>query len=86
MSYAARGATVATDLIVLILTWTKTWRLRKQAKEVKMASPIATLLLRDGLWLLSCSVLGIMLKSLLRRHNLLCVSVSSDDEAYESAD
>lgn len=75
VSYAARGCTVATDFVVLVLTWVKTWRLREQAKAVKMASPIATLLLRDGKYCSNHPVRLIAHDFLLRDH-LFLVSIS----------
>ncbi|KAL6305575.1 hypothetical protein BKA93DRAFT_778894 [Sparassis latifolia] len=52
---AARRATmvnwacsVIADLIVLFVTWSSTYKIKRDADRVKMKAPLATLLLRDG--------------------------------------
>ena len=39
---------ITSDLLVLILTFMKTLRLRKIASEVGVRTPLVTLLIRDG--------------------------------------
>ena len=42
------------DAVVLVLTWTKTANIRKDALAVQIRVPVTALLLRDGQYLLSC--------------------------------
>lgn len=48
MLYLTRGGVIASDLLVLILTWTKTFTHWRQQRSVGIRSSISTLLLRDG--------------------------------------
>lgn len=48
VSLSARACLITSDLLVLILTFMKTLRLRKIASEVGVRTPLVTLLIRDG--------------------------------------
>jgi len=39
---------IAADLVVLAVTWTRTYRIKKEAVPLRMETPLATMLLRDG--------------------------------------
>ncbi|EKM57476.1 uncharacterized protein PHACADRAFT_158552 [Phanerochaete carnosa HHB-10118-sp] len=43
-----RAMTLATDIIVLLLTWTKTYHIRREVRSFGINASISTLLLRDG--------------------------------------
>ncbi|GBE84785.1 hypothetical protein SCP_0607650 [Sparassis crispa] len=42
------ACSVIADLIVLFVTWSSTYKIKRDADRVKMKAPLATLLLRDG--------------------------------------
>ena len=43
-----RVAVIAANLFVLLLTWAKTFRAKREAVRFNMRIPLGTLLLRDG--------------------------------------
>ncbi|PSR73051.1 hypothetical protein PHLCEN_2v11073 [Hermanssonia centrifuga] len=43
-----RLALIVADLLVVVLTWVKTWETRRLASEAGIQVPLITLLLRDG--------------------------------------
>ncbi|KIP09451.1 hypothetical protein PHLGIDRAFT_323755 [Phlebiopsis gigantea 11061_1 CR5-6] len=47
---ATRASAVAMDILVLGITWTRTFRQWQEARDLKIASPVTTCLLRDGTW------------------------------------
>ena len=51
VAYVARGSLVAADLIVLVLTWTKTFRNWNEARRLNLDLSVSTCLLRDGKYL-----------------------------------
>ena len=57
--YVTRGSLVTADLIVLVLTWAKTFRNWNEARRLNLYLSITTCLLRDGESL--CIVLGVCL-------------------------
>ena len=48
MSALAKAATIASDAILIGLTWVKTFGISKDSSKLGMHTPFATLLLRDG--------------------------------------
>lgn len=48
MVYLTRSCTLAADVIVLITTWLRTFRDWKEARRLKVALPLSTMLFRDG--------------------------------------
>lgn len=43
-----RSCLIASDAIILVVTWLKTYRIKREADEVNVKTSIVTLLLRDG--------------------------------------
>ena len=52
MSLATRIVVIATDALVLIVTWYKTIQLYVESRRMQLKTPLATLLIRDGRLLL----------------------------------
>ena len=48
VSLMTRIAVILGDVLVLVVTWSKTARLYKEARHLKIDAPLATLLFRDG--------------------------------------
>ena len=48
VAYVTRSSLVAADLIVLVLTWTKTFGSWKEARRLNVELSVSTCLLRDG--------------------------------------
>ncbi|KAI1790332.1 hypothetical protein LXA43DRAFT_1062142 [Ganoderma leucocontextum] len=48
MADLAKAATIASDAILICLTWVKTFGINKESSRLGMRTPLATLLLRDG--------------------------------------
>ena len=48
VDYVASACTILADLLLLILTWIKTFKLWLELRRLKMPTSITTLLLRDG--------------------------------------
>ena len=48
MLYATHASAIASDAIVLIMTWIKTFHIWRQGRQLNMLLPITTSLLRDG--------------------------------------
>ena len=46
--YATRSSLVAADLIVLVLTWTRTFHNWNEARKLNLQLSVSTCLLRDG--------------------------------------
>ena len=51
VTYVTRGSMVAADLIVLVLTWIKTFRNWNEARRLNVELSVSTCLLRDGKFL-----------------------------------
>ncbi|GBE86105.1 hypothetical protein SCP_0806290 [Sparassis crispa] len=45
---ATRISVIVADIIVLVVTWTKTYSIKRYANSAHIEAPLATLLLRDG--------------------------------------
>lgn len=45
---AARIATICSDMTVLIVTWSKTYQVHRDAAIVNLRMPVTNLLIRDG--------------------------------------
>lgn len=45
-----RSCLIAADLLVLVVTWRHTYKLRREASAISLKTPMVTLLLRDGAW------------------------------------
>ena len=43
-----RACLIAADLLVLVVTWRHTYKLRREASAISLKTPMVTLLLRDG--------------------------------------
>ena len=52
VSLATRMVVIATDALVLIVTWYKTIQLYVESRRMQLKTPLATLLIRDGRLLL----------------------------------
>ena len=52
VSLATRIVVIATDALVLIVTWYKTIQLYVESRRMQLKTPLATLLIRDGRLLL----------------------------------
>lgn len=48
VSLVSRISVITGDVLVLAVTWTKTARLYREGRRIKMSTPLATLLIRDG--------------------------------------
>ncbi len=48
VSLFTRFAVIASDILVLAVTWAKTLQLYREARRLKIATPLTTLLLRYG--------------------------------------
>lgn len=48
VSLGTRIAVVVSNVLVLAVTWSKTAELYKEARQLKIKAPLATILLRDG--------------------------------------
>jgi hypothetical protein len=48
VTYLARGTLILADVIVLVVTWAKTYRQWRQGRQLNMPVSLSTLLLRDG--------------------------------------
>ena len=48
MPLATRIAVIIGDMLVLIVTWSKTAQLYRESQRLGIKAPLATLLLRDG--------------------------------------
>lgn len=48
MSMASISSTIIADVLVLVLTWTRTYTVRKLAADPHIEAPLLSLLLRDG--------------------------------------
>ncbi len=48
VSALAKAATIASDAILIGLTWVKTFGIKRESSKLGMRTPLATLLLRDG--------------------------------------
>ncbi|OCH87934.1 hypothetical protein OBBRIDRAFT_735361 [Obba rivulosa] len=46
---ATRICLIASDLILLLVTWMKTYATKRQADQLNIKTPLATMLLRDGM-------------------------------------
>ena len=47
-SILRRAMTLTTDFIVLLLTWAKTYKIRREALSFGLEMPVSMLLFRDG--------------------------------------
>ncbi|EMD32451.1 hypothetical protein CERSUDRAFT_77459 [Gelatoporia subvermispora B] len=50
---ATRICVIAADVLVIAMTWSKTYSLKRASDSVGMKSPLTTFLLRDGSWYLA---------------------------------
>ncbi|EMD33636.1 hypothetical protein CERSUDRAFT_67814 [Gelatoporia subvermispora B] len=57
---SAGVASVAADIIVLVVTWLKTYGIRRQSARHGIQSPLTTLLIQDGTGLLLLNILNIV--------------------------
>lgn len=48
VSLFTHASAIATDLLVVILTWVKTFDIQRAATSLRMKTPLAAVLLRDG--------------------------------------
>ncbi len=48
VSLATRTAVIVGDVLVLVITWTKTAQAYREARRMKIRAPLATILFRDG--------------------------------------
>ncbi|KAM5537917.1 hypothetical protein V8D89_008393 [Ganoderma adspersum] len=48
MSAITKASTIASDAILIALTWVKTFGIKRESSKIGMHAPLATLLLRDG--------------------------------------
>lgn len=48
VALATRIALILANMLMLVLTWAKTFRLKREAMRLNMKMPLSTLLLRDG--------------------------------------
>ncbi|OCH84034.1 hypothetical protein OBBRIDRAFT_742282, partial [Obba rivulosa] len=62
-----RAALIVADVLILAITWSKTYAIRKEAARNNVSTPLATMLLRDG----ECSILNAISKSLKMRFVLI---------------
>ncbi len=46
--FTTRSAVIAADVIVLLVTWQKTFGIIRQSKQLKERMPLSEVLLRDG--------------------------------------
>ncbi|KAI0084407.1 hypothetical protein BDY19DRAFT_971798 [Irpex rosettiformis] len=51
LGFRARIAVVVADVLVLMVTWLKTFQAYMEARRAKIRTPLGNLLLRDGDWL-----------------------------------
>lgn len=51
-----RSSVIAADALVLVVTWTKTFKHWKQLHQMSLGASISTLLLRDGMCKLSLAI------------------------------
>ncbi|KAJ3552359.1 hypothetical protein NM688_g4189 [Phlebia brevispora] len=67
LGLATRVALILGDVLVLVLTWAKTYKTKREAASLNMHLPLSTLLLRDGtvyfVTLLSMNILQILVES-----------------------
>lgn len=71
----AHTSLVAADMVVLSLTWIKTFHLWRQSRRLNTVLPFTTCLLRDGKKPLFYSEMLLLCGStLLARHHIFCVS------------
>lgn len=48
VSLATRIAVIIGDVLVLLVTWSKTAQLYRESRRLRIKAPLATLLFRDG--------------------------------------
>ena len=48
VSLTTHASAIATDLLVVVLTWIKTFSLRRAAVNLNLKASLSTVLLRDG--------------------------------------
>ena len=51
-----RGSAIAVDILVLLITWTKTFQHWRQLHQISLGASVSTLLLRDGMCLISLTI------------------------------
>ncbi len=71
VSLATRLAVVLADILVLVLTWMKTFGTRREASRIHIEVPMITLLIRDGMF--SCGLLLYSLSTSDTRDHILHV-------------
>lgn len=48
VSISSRACALATDALVLVLTWVKTYHIKREADQAGIKANLTTLVLRDG--------------------------------------
>ncbi|CCM00311.1 uncharacterized protein FIBRA_02341 [Fibroporia radiculosa] len=76
---ATRTCAIASDAIVLLVTWWKTYSIKKDADRAHLKSSVATLLLRDGtiyfLALLTLNIIQMLTAVVFMHSNVVYVSI-----------
>ncbi|EMD33639.1 hypothetical protein CERSUDRAFT_98202 [Gelatoporia subvermispora B] len=65
LTISTRVCTVASDLIVLVVTWSKTFTLKRESARHGIKTPLSTLLLRDGTLCFTIFTLDLPMSALL---------------------
>ena len=52
MSLTTRIAVITADVLVLLVTWSKTAKSYREARRLGISAPLVTLLFRDGEWMI----------------------------------
>ncbi|EMD31154.1 hypothetical protein CERSUDRAFT_109551 [Gelatoporia subvermispora B] len=60
MELTTRVSVIVADIIVLLVTWSKTWATVRIARKQKLMAPLMTMLFEDGVGLLSLNVINIV--------------------------
>ncbi|KAI0684057.1 hypothetical protein BC835DRAFT_1294107, partial [Cytidiella melzeri] len=55
MSLSTRGCVILADVIVLVVTWIKTFGTVREASRLKIKVPLSEIMIRDGELVVSCS-------------------------------
>lgn len=81
MLFVTRGCVVFADVLVLIVTWVKTFKQWKEARQLNMSLSVTRLLLRDGTSSIDLVVQVALSHQLFHnfRHVVFCVSVYIND-------
>ncbi|OCH93585.1 hypothetical protein OBBRIDRAFT_790108 [Obba rivulosa] len=59
IAIGTRVCALAADVLILVMTWIKTYAIKRDADRNKIKAPLATLLIKDGIMLLSLDILNI---------------------------